>query len=278
MEVLKADFKASDGPKTFVESCRSTGFAVVTNHPIKRDLIDAVYAEWKEFFASASKFDYIFDKNTQAGYFPFKSENAKGYSQKDLKEFFHVYEAEVFPAQLSQKTFELRAQLFELGQSLLRWLDEGTPTEIRKGYSMPLDRMSLGSKKNLFRIIHYPPLTGTEDAGAIRAAAHEDINLITLLPASTAMGLQVKNLAGDWHDVPGNYGDVVVNVGDMLQMASQNYFRSTTHQVVNPNGEAAKGSRFSMPLFIHPHPEVKLSAQHTAASYLDERLSEIGLK
>ncbi|PIR22069.1 MAG: 2OG-Fe(II) oxygenase [Deltaproteobacteria bacterium CG11_big_fil_rev_8_21_14_0_20_45_16] len=278
MQVLKADFEGSDGAKIFVESCRSTGFAVVTNHPIKRGLVDAVYAEWKEFFASDSKFDYLFNKDTQAGYFPFKSENAKGYSQKDLKEFFHVYEGQPFPAQLSKKTFELRMQLFELGQSLLRWLDEGTPPEVREHYSMPLDQMALGSKKNLFRIIHYPPLTGVEDAGAVRAAAHEDINLITLLPASTAMGLQVKDLAGDWHDVLGNYGDVVVNVGDMLQMASQNYFRSTTHQVVNPKAEAARGSRFSMPLFIHPYPEVKLSAQHTAASYLDERLSEIGLK
>jgi isopenicillin N synthase-like dioxygenase len=137
--------------------------------------------------------------------------------------------------------------------------------------------MVTNSDKNLFRIIHYPPLTGSEQPGAIRAAAHEDINIITLLPASTAMGLQVKDNAGGWHDVPGNWGDIVINVGDMLQMASQNFYRSTTHRVVNPEGEAAKQPRYSMPLFLHPKPEVVLSETHTAQSYLDERLREIGL-
>ena len=143
---------------------------------------------------------------------------------------------------------------------------------------MPLRRMVEGSPQTLFRILHYPPLAGDEEAGAVRAAAHEDINLITLLVAATAPGLQVQDAGGRWLDVPADPGSVVVNSGDMLAMASGGHYRSTTHRVVNPAGEESRRSRLSMPLFLHPWPEVRLSATHTAREYLDERLREIGLK
>ncbi len=113
--------------------------------------------------------------------------------------------------------------------------------------------------------------------GAIRAAAHEDINLITLLPAATATGLEILDNQGNWHEVPCTMGDLVVNVGDMLQLASQGYYRSTTHRVVNPVGALVGRSRYSMPLFLHPRPEVILADGVTAKSYLQKRLREIGL-
>jgi len=278
MQILKADYMSTRGPKDFSRSLHETGFAVVTNHPIKKDLIDKVYADWKAYFASPAKMDDAFDKETQAGYFPFRSENAKDNPVKDLKEFFHVYEGKIFPKGLGAATWDLYGSLMELGRTLLKWVDENSPAEVKQKYSMPLPQMLNGSKKNLFRILHYPPLSGSEESGAIRAAAHEDINLITLLPASTAMGLQVKGTGGAWYDVAGNYGDIVVNVGDMLQEASGHYFKSTTHQVVNPPGEMAKSSRYSMPLFIHPEDSVRLSQKYTAVEYLDQRLREIGLK
>ena len=112
----------------------------------------------------------------------------------------------------------------------------------------------------------------------MRSSAHEDINLLTLLPAGTAPGLQVKDRAGAWHDVACDPSAVIVNSGDMLQMASGGYFRSTTHRVTNPTGAMRATSRYSMPLFLHPRPEVRLSATHTADDYLDERLAEIGLR
>jgi isopenicillin N synthase-like dioxygenase len=135
-----------------------------------------------------------------------------------------------------------------------------------------------GSDDTLLRPIHYPPLTGGEEEGAIRAAAHEDINLITLLPAATAPGLQVKDAKGNWVNIACDPGSLAINAGDMLQMASGGYYVSTTHQVVNPNGPEAKKPRYSMPLFLHPRKDVKLSDKHTAGSYLEERLIEIGLK
>lgn len=278
MNILRVDLASAQGPQTLVESFRSTGFAIVSNHGIPQALIQKVYDEWKTFFASPAKFDFVFNKESQSGYFPFKSENAKDSPIKDLKEFYHYYPKDRLPSMMTTATQELRDSLLHVGEKLLGWLDLSSPETVQSLFSVPVATMATNSNQNLFRVIHYPPLTGTEEVGAIRAAAHEDINLITLLPASTEMGLEVKDAKGEWHAVPGDFGDIVINVGDMLQEASGGYYRSTTHRVVNPAGEAAQRPRYSMPLFVHPRPEVKLSERHTAKSYLDQRLKEIGLK
>jgi isopenicillin N synthase-like dioxygenase len=278
MQVLSVDYRAADAPERFERSLRETGFAVVTRHPVPAAAIDAAYAEWEAFFRSDEKHRYTFDPEKQDGYFPFRSENAKDHKQKDLKEFFHVYPGTTLPAGLSGATRELYAALSTLAGELLGWIEDQAPADVRGALSMPLREMVRDSPQTLFRILHYPPLTGAEEEGAVRAAAHEDINLITLLVAATAPGLQVRDAAGAWWDVPADPGSVVVNSGDMLQMASGGRYRSTTHRVVNPSGEDAGRPRLSMPLFLHPWPQVRLSATHTAREYLDERLREIGLK
>ena len=164
-----------------------------------------------------------------------------------------------------------------MGTQLLRWLDEHTPEEISRRFTIPLSRMIENSQDTLLRTIHYPPLTGSEEEGAVRAASHEDINLITLLPAATAPGLQVRDTTGHWHDVPCDPGTIVVNSGDMLKEASQGYYPSTSHQVINPRGPEARSSRYSMPLFLHARSDVRLSDRYTAGTYLRERLTQIGL-
>lgn len=277
MEIRKADYSSPQGQKDFVESLHETGFAVVTNHPIKKELIDRVYEDWKGFFNSDYKYEYKFKPNDQSGYFPFGTEHAKDSDKKDLKEFYHIYEGKKFPSELGNHSWDLYRELLSLGRKLLSWIYELSPEEVRKNFEMPLDEMSRRGGSNLFRIIYYPPLDGSEQEGEIRAAAHEDINLITLLPASTDSGLQVLSSDGSWLEIPGGYGDIVVNVGDMLQMASNAYYKSTTHRVMNPVGKAARRARFSMPLFVHPASEVKLSEDYTAGQYLDQRLKEIGL-
>jgi isopenicillin N synthase-like dioxygenase len=144
---------------------------------------------------------------------------------------------------------------------------------------------------SILRAIHYPPIT-QEPASAIRAEQHEDINLITLLVGASAEGLQILTLQGEWVPVTALPGQIVVNVGDMLQRLTNNRLRSTTHRVVNPPREHWGTSRFSIPFFLHPkssmslacledcidtdHPKVYEDA--TAGEYLDERLREIGLK
>ncbi|MBX9766429.1 MAG: hypothetical protein K2X47_04080 [Bdellovibrionales bacterium] len=278
MDVLKVDYRSPGAPALFAKSLRETGFAVLTNHPISFELIHDTFEDWKQFFQTEAKHKYTFDPKLQAGYFPFRTENAKDHQQKDLKEFYHLFPSNPLPESISDRTRQIFTAMTGLASELLKWVDEQSPQNIRQGYSMPLSDMITNSEQILLRVLHYPPLSGQEEPGAIRAAAHEDINLITLLPAATAPGLQVKDAAGNWHDVPCDPGSIVINSGDMLQEASQGYFRSTTHQVVNPVGPESKKARYSMPLFLHPRPDVKLSAMWTASEYLNQRLKEIGLK
>ena len=134
------------------------------------------------------------------------------------------------------------------------------------------------SQRTLLRILHYPPITGDEELGAIRAAAHGDINLLTILPAANASGLQVQLKDGSWFDVPGDFGCLIVNIGDMLQEASGGYYPSTIHRVINPEGQDKTKSRISLPLFLHPNADVVLSERYTADEYLQERLRELGVK
>ncbi len=278
MDVLQVVYGAEDAGERLASSLRDSGFAVLRDHPISSDLVGETYAEWERFFADPAKHDYTFDPESQDGYFPFRSENAKGRSQKDLKEFFHVYPRTRLPEGMSARTRRLYAALSRLAGELLGLIEAHTPAAVRDRLSRPLPEMIEGSPHTLLRVLHYPPLDGNEEEGAVRAAAHEDINLITLLVAATAPGLQVGDTRGRWRDVPADPGTVVVNVGDMLEMATGGHLRSTSHRVVNPEGRGASLSRLSMPLFLHPWPEVRLSDRHTAGSYLEERLREIGLK
>jgi isopenicillin N synthase-like dioxygenase len=279
-DLLTVDCRDGDAPKRLIASLRDTGFAVLTGHPIDADEIAAVYAGWEAFFASDEKNAFLVDPETQAGFFPFKSENAKGATAKDLKEFYHVYPKGPVPPALEAATRRLYDQLVELGVEMLRWIDETAPDAVRAGFSEPLPEMLRDSEMNLLRVLHYPPLDPADaetERGAVRAAAHEDINLITLLVAGSAPGLQARDTSGAWHDVPCDPGMIAMNVGDMLHKASRGYFPSTTHRVVNPPAEE-NVSRYSMPMFLHPRPDVRLDADYTADDYLRERLREIGLK
>ena len=278
LHVRSVDLRLADASEQFVKSLQFTGFAVLHHHPIDMELVNEVYSQWMDFFNSSQKQDYLFHPVKQDGYFPFKSENAKGSDEKDLKEFFHIYPWGRCPKSLEAKTRLLYSQLVNLASLLLTWIEKEVPTEISSNFSRPLYRMIEDSPQNLLRIINYPAMTGDEEPSAIRAAAHEDINLITVLCAGTESGLQAQDVDGNWHDIQCHPGSIAVNTGDMLQMCSNGYFPSTTHRVINPEADKMNVARMSMPLFLHPNDNVVLSDKHTAASYLFERLQEIGLK
>lgn len=264
-------------PQILTESLHQTGFAVLRDAPVPPDLIAQVYRDWAAFFADDAKHHYTFDPAQQSGYFPFQSEQAKGYTVPDLKEFFHVYPWIDLPAGMGDATWQLLTQLTQLATELLTWIDQQSPESLRHQFTMPLGEMIDGSQETLLRPLHYPPIPGAIAPGAIRAAAHEDINLITLLPAATAAGLELLDRQGQWSTVPGTPGDIVVNVGDMLQLASHGYYPSATHRVINPRGADTQTSRYSLPLFLHPRREVILAGTTTARQYLLERLHELGL-
>jgi isopenicillin N synthase-like dioxygenase len=278
MRVLTVDFNNDNAPAQFSQSLRETGYGVISNHPIEPKLISKVYQEWQQFFQGTDKLSYLFDSETQDGFFPSTiAETAKGYSVKDIKEFFQIYPWGKYPAHMSSAARDLYIELSSLAAILLQWVEDNTPLGVSQRFSMPLSHMIYDSPRTMLRIIHYPPLSGKEASGAMRSAAHEDICLLTLAVAATEPGLQVLDSQGRWHNIDCSPGTIVVNTGDMLQMCSQGYYKSTTHRVVNPQGNAAKQSRLSMPLFLHPNDEVLLSSTHTAKSYLLERLKELGL-
>ena len=277
MKIETVDYTASDAGDRLARSLRETGFAVLANHPIRADRIDEAYALWGAFFASDIKLSYVRDYEKQDGYFPFKSEHAKDAQKKDLKEFYHVYPWGRVPEDLEAFTRQLYADLTAIGVELLSWLDQQMPEEVSATLSMPLQEMMQASQQSLLRILHYPPVSAEEDTAAIRAAAHEDINLITLLLAGSQPGLQARDKQGQWHDVPCDPGMITINNGDMLSLATNGYFPSTTHRVINPD-DKLNLSRYSMPMFLHPHPDVKLRQDFTAEAFLQERLKEIGLK
>lgn len=279
MQVKVVDYRAADAAEQFTRSLHETGFGVLVNHPLQQALVEKIYADWLGFFNGSDKQDYAFSAETQDGYFSTEiSETAKGHTQKDIKEYFHVYPWGRIPPQLKTDALDYYAQANRLAQQLLSWVQQHTPAEIAAGYSEPLSQMIEGSRLTLLRVLRYPPLTGQEPAGSLRAAPHGDINLLTILPAANEPGLQVLSKDGQWLDVPSDFGMLIINIGDMLQEASQGYYPSTQHRVVNPTGEGAKKSRVSLPLFLHPREEVVLSQRYTAHSYLDERLRELGVK
>ncbi|WP_112478002.1 isopenicillin N synthase family dioxygenase [Vibrio variabilis] len=278
MKLETVDYQAADAAEQFVTSLRETGFGVLKNHPIPQQLVESIYENWYQFFMSENKNDYQFNLETQDGYFPpTVSEVAKGHSVRDIKEYFHVYPWGQIPPELRAQILEYYDKANSFAQELLGWVEAHAPVEVQEKFSIALSEMINGSEKTLLRVLHYPPMTGDEEPGAIRAAAHEDINLLTVLPAANEPGLQVLSKEGEWLDVPCDFGNLIINIGDMLQEASGGYFPSTTHRVINPTGEKQQSSRISLPLFLHPKPEVVLSEKYTANSYLMERLRELGV-
>ena len=277
MKVQLVDYQASDAAANLTTSLHETGFAILTNHPITPVRIDESYQAWGKFFAGSDKTDWLRNPKTQDGYFPFKSEHAKDATAKDLKEFYHVYPWGQIPPQLEDITRALYADLLNLGITLLGWLDDALPAPQKNKLSQPLAAMMRDSQQSLFRILHYPPLESTLEQGATRAAAHEDINLITLLLAGSKPGLEAMDRAGNWHAISCDAGMITVNNGDMLALATDDFYPSTKHRVINPDA-GANTSRYSMPMFLHPRPEVELSQGFTADMFLQQRLGEIGLK
>jgi len=279
MHLPVVDFQSPTAPQDFCKSLHETGFGVLKNHPLSQELVEGIYAEWLAFFKTEAKHKYPTDPATHDGYFsPSVSETAKNFTKKDIKEFYHIYPNGRYPAEVSDAAQRYYQQGAALAATLLNWVEENSPDEVRARYTEPLPKMIEGCDQTLLRVLHYPPLRGDEEPGAVRAAAHGDINLLTILPAATEPGLQVLDKDGGWVDVPCDFGLLIVNIGDMLEEASGRYYPSTTHRVLNPTGAAATKSRISLPLFLHPRREVVLSDRYTVGSYFEERMRELSGK
>lgn len=296
-DMTKAEFSVAFG-----ESFQRFGFAMVRDHGMDPMLVDRGWALAKQFFALPVEAKDRYDaapNGGQRGYTAFGREIAKGATENDLKEFWHVgrdlpdgdplaasMPPNIWPTQIAgfRETFaDLYAEFDRVGAQLLsaialylgldeRWFDG----PIHNGNSV-------------LRLLHYPPVS--PDAPGIRAGAHEDINLITLLLGAEEGGLELKDRDGNWLPVVPPPGALAINVGDMLQRLTNHRLPSTSHRVVNPPPERRGHARFSMPFFLHLRPDFLIDAlpqcvdaDHprrdppiSAHDYLTERLREIGL-
>ena len=298
-----------DAPETLAQdlgdSFRSFGFALVKDHGLDPALVTRAWALTAEYFAlpEAEKRTYAVPGGSGArGYTPFGTEIAKGAALHDLKEFWHVgrdlpaghklaasMPPNIWPTRPAgfQATFEeLYAEMDRVGAVIL--------ARIARYLGLADDWFDAGIDEgnSVLRLLHYPPVADAE-AGAIRAGAHEDINLITLLLGAEEAGLELLGKDGKWLSVSPPEGALVVNIGDMLQRLTNHFLPSTTHRVRNPDGQRATFSRYSMPFFLHLRSDFAfatlpqcITAENpdryphsiTADDYLQERLREIGLK
>ncbi len=280
------------------------GFAIVRDHGIPSELIARAEEKSREFFAlpEAVKMQYhLKGKGGARGYTPFGIERAKDAQVHDLKEFWHVGRTlppgdplepfmppNVWPAEVDSfhDTFEeLYGEFEKCGLRILSAI--ALHLDLPEHWFDP----TVEDGNSVMRLLHYPPVS-VEAEGRIRAAAHEDINTITLLLGAEEAGLQLLAKDGRWLPVSPPEGALAVNIGDMLQRLTNGRLRSTTHRVINPTGERARHARYSMPYFLHFRPDFLIEPLEqcvdegegkaaespiTAHDYLMERLREINL-
>jgi isopenicillin N synthase-like dioxygenase len=281
------------------------GFVALKGHFLDDKLVGDLYAEVRNFFnlplETKAKYE-IPGIGGQRGYVSFGKEHAKGRSAGDLKEFWHfgqyVSEGSKYANEYPDNVAVSELPHFnEVGKEAYRMLEKTGVYVLRAlALYIGLDEFYFDNYikdgNSILRPIHYPPITDEPKDGAVRAAAHGDINLITLLMGAQGKGLQVQNHNGEWIDAMAQPDELMINVGDMLSRHTNNKLKSTIHQVVNPPRELWGTSRFSIPFFMHPVSDMPLNclekcidADHpkgfediTAGEYLDERLVELGLK
>lgn len=274
------------------------GFVAVTGHGISKWTLERAYDTARKLFALPEEVKARYEtpeNGRQRGYTSFGVEHAKDHSAPDLKEFWHVgrdlgddhplhrngdIPSNLFPSELPElapvfQDYFVKVEGFCL--SLLDALDQylGQPV----GWFRSLTR----DGNSIVRIIHYPPLKEDAPPGSVRAAQHEDINLMTVLPVSTAPGLELMTNEGEWMAVQTPPDVLVVDTGDMMKLITNGVLPATTHRVVNPDGARKGESRLSMPFFMHPHPDTFLTPIGSSEQgvqtreFLGERLRAIGV-
>ena len=276
MSIAIVDFQAPAADRAFVQALRASGFAVLRNPPLDPARLARMDAGWRAFFLGDDKAPWLAEENpvsgNTTGWIPLAvSETAVGHGVKDLKEFYHIAPDARLPPALADDALAHLDAVLALGARLLGWVDAFCRDVLPPALHGRLAG-SLSREHSLLRVLHYPPLAGDEAPRAVRAAAHEDINLLTVLPVSREPGLEIRTRDGGWEAVPGAPGDAIINAGDMLQEATGGALPSTTPRVVNPRDPAANVSRIAMPYFLAPDLELRLSPRYTAGGYLRERL------
>lgn len=290
--------------KKIGDSLRKWGFVSLSGHGISPDLLDRAYRAAQRTFALSELEKLAYEDaegGRQRGYTPLLKEKAKGQQNGDLKEFWHI--GRELPADhphrlsnvMKDNLYPLEVPVFEqVMQELYGAMDQLAHQMLGViEHYLKIDKGTLSALadqgNSVLRVLHYPEMErfGSQAQESVRAAAHEDINLLTLLPAATQPGLQLLTPDGEWLDISPPAGAIILDTGDMMTAVTGGLLPATTHRVINPKG-GSQGARLSMPFFMHPRPDAILnplinSKQAiegqglTAQAFLDRRLAENGL-
>mgnify|MGYP001443210062 FL=1 len=279
------------------------GFVALKGHFLDDALVDNLYCEVKKFFELTTEQKQNYEVpgiGGQRGYVSFGKESAKGKKEGDLKEFWHFGQYVENNPQLEKeypKNIEVKelTEFNSVGKQTYRMLEKTAKYVLRAlAIYLGLDEYYfdnyIHNGNSILRPIHYPPIKEAPK-NAERAAAHGDINLITLLMGAQGKGLQVQNHEGEWIDAIADPDELMINVGDMLSRHTNNKLKSTIHRVVNPPPEKWGTSRYSIPFFMHPISAMDLDVLDnciddenpkqfediTAGDYLNQRIKELGL-
>ena len=307
MQVPTVNIENFPGDEAFVaelgKGYEEYGFCGVIGHGISDEIINDAYAAMQEFFALPKRIKekYHTGVGGARGYTRFGIETAKDSEYPDLKEFWHVgreltqqvpHHPSLYPNVWPTEIENFQTRLYRLYDAMdqlgIRILDA-----LAEYLKQPKDyfRNNVNMSNSVLRPLHYPPIREHETP-SLRAAAHEDINLITLLVGSEEPGLEILSRGGEWIPVSMLAGTIVVNIGDMMQRLTNHVLPSTTHRVVNVPEAFTGKSRYSIAFFFHPNPDFEIatldsciSADNpnryprsiTADEYLTQRLIEIGL-
>ena len=273
------------------EALTSHGFFTITDHGIDDELLSSSYSMSKRFFELQEDTKNIYahpEMGGARGYTPFGKETALGETTPDLKEFWHhgpvidsSYDSRIAPNISVTEIPEFNTQFDDLFNDL-----NSLGMKVLSAIAIILDKEPnyfdawVNKGNSLLRLLHYPPVS--DPSNIYRARAHADINLITLLVGAEESGLEVKNPDNNWVPIDAKSKSIVCNIGDMMQLVTRQKLKSTPHRVVDHN--ASGSSRYSMPFFLHPSPEVELrsivdesSESISAHDFLEERLKAIKL-
>ena len=247
----KIDYRSPDAPRRVAQSLRTLGFAIVKHHPINLDHIARAGAVWNSFFdgSSEEKYEYRFDPERHSGYVGMdQSETAVGAREKDVKEFFHFHPTCRCPTDVKHETERFFTESASCARTILGWLQDHLPDHTRARMHGTLLQAVEDPQRDTMRALRYPPAA---IYGTHQAAEHTDVNLLTLLPAPSVAGLQMKLADGQWHNATTDPLALIIGAGDMLQELTNGYYMAGVHRVVPPEMRRA-----------HPFP---FSCMHTIA-------------
>jgi isopenicillin N synthase-like dioxygenase len=269
--VLVVDMDAPDAAQRFVTSLHDSGFALLAGHGIPTRAIREITEEWGRLFDKGVPERYWSGNGVPWGYHRSDGGLMPDGTRRDTKDFYHYGLGRPQPDEVSQAAAGLFGRAVQIASTLLGWLDEISAAPWAAGRP---NSSWLSPRQSVLRLQRYLPLDVPAEPGSIRALAHADINLLTLLPAPEVAGLQLRDTDGTWVDLEYDPELVIVNVGEMLQTASGGYYPATLHRVVVRDPESSLRERWSVPMFFHPEDEVELAPGITAGGFRTARVED----